>query len=303
MKWYIPSWNGDLRLEPAPGKPEHTVLTLEKPTADEMRVANEIAGECIKQGWLPKWRAFPFPESETETHVFLVTAPLEKVGPIAAKIMRPGTDVLTAVRLANGEVLTSHGARAELQSLAEQVAKDATNDDTKKPEAAATVKRPTPCCPSCYQAAVGPATDVLLAFLDEEQHADWSRDRLLFAYGGLTGHRYMLAHRNSAMAAKNTRICRDMTDDSVVHFHDWSVPPEEEVLAAKLILEHREPWLRNEATMFGVLEDLGFSGSGLLRFKNPFGGSQDGIPDSEFCWCLGDALSKFEAAIGGRSRS
>ena len=25
------------------------------------------------------------------------------------------------------------------------------------------------------------------------------------------------------------------------------MPPEEEILAAKLILEHREPWLRNEA--------------------------------------------------------
>ena len=49
----------------------------------------------------------------------------------------------------------------------------------------------------------------------------------------------------------------------MLHFHDNSVPPEEEVLAAKLILEHREPWLRNEATCLlqtkdGKWHDFGF---------------------------------------------
>ena len=47
----------------------------------------------------------------------------------------------------------------------------------------------------------------------------------------------------------NKKICYDIDDRCVLHFHDWTVPPEEEVLATKLILEHREAWLRNEATV------------------------------------------------------
>jgi hypothetical protein len=72
----------------------------------------------------------------------------------------------------------------------------------------------------------------------------------------------------------------------VVHFHDWRVPPEEEILAAKLILEHREPWLRNEATMLG-----GGKGHGPdLVFKNPFGNGWDGVPDSNATSNFGNFL-------------
>lgn len=70
------------------------------------------------------------------------------------------------------------------------------------------------------------------------------------------------------------RVCFDLDDGEVVHFHDRTVPPEEEILAAKLVLENREPWLRNEATIFGVKE--------RLRFKNPFGDAADGIWDADF---------------------
>ncbi len=77
------------------------------------------------------------------------------------------------------------------------------------------------------------------------------------------------------------RICYDLDARAVVHFHDMSVPPEEEVLAAKLVLEHREPWLRNEATLFG---------SGTMKFKNPFGGAGDGTWDSALTSRLGSAV-------------
>ena len=58
---------------------------------------------------------------------------------------------------------------------------------------------------------------------------------------------------------------------------------EEEVLAAKLILEHREPWLRNEATMLSC-------NSSVLVFKNPFGDVNDGVPDANFTSRLGVSL-------------
>ena len=124
--------------------------------------------------------------------------------------------------------------------------------EKKKPEKAATVKRPTPSCPQCYVDATEPATEVLLSFLDEEQHHQWSKDRSMIVTGGLTGHRYLIAHRHSEKAARAGKICYDIDDGGVLHFHDHSVPPEEEILATKLILEHREPWLRNEATCLGM---------------------------------------------------
>ncbi len=153
------------------------------------------------------------------------------------------------------------------------------------PKAAVTVRRPTPCCPQCTRGAVGPASEVLLAFLDEQQHKDWSERRAIIVRGGLTGNRYLLAHRNTDLAAQIGRICFDMDGDVVVHFHDRTVPPEEEVLAAKLILEHREPWLRNEATYFVR------GGPRRSRFKNPFGDGLDGVADASLTQLIGSLTS------------
>jgi hypothetical protein len=111
----------------------------------------------------------------------------------------------------------------------------------------------------------------------------------LVAKGGITGHRYLLAHRHTPTAIKIGKICYDLDSENPLHFHDWTVPPEEEVLAAKLILEHREPWLRNEATFFG-----GYFSAGFKRFKNPFGDGGDGVPDSSF-------TSQFGRRILGKS--
>jgi hypothetical protein len=135
------------------------------------------------------------------------------------------------------------------------------------------VKRHTPCCPDCEVGSVAPASEVLLSFLSDEEHETWARERAIVVTGGLTGHRYVLAHRQSALAAYNTKMCFDLDDGQILHFHDNSVPPEEEVLAAKLILEHREPWLRNEATLLG---------GNNLKFKNPFGGLGDGTESTAF---------------------
>jgi hypothetical protein len=125
--------------------------------------------------------------------------------------------------------------------------------------------------------AIKPATEVLLSFLSPEQHEQWMRERAILVEGNLSGHQYLIAHRNSPIAQRVGKICFDVTDQEVIHFHDWSVPPEEEVLAAKLIMEHAEPWLRNEATTF----------TSSLRYKNPFGNGGDGVETSMFMNGLG----------------
>jgi len=330
MRWYIPSWNGDMRLVPHDKDPQKTLMMIVKPTLNEQKAINAIGEECRKNGWIRKWEVFEPKEGffSPNSWEFEINATLEQLSPIVATIMRPGPAVLTAIKLSNDEVITCSGGRAELQEFVQTayrsapgvlpappvaaVAAAATEavvqgktEETKpeepkpeaiaKPEAAATVKRHTPCCPSCVSGSIEPATEVLLAFLTEEQHRDWAKKRSIIVEGGLSGCRYRLSHRHSRRAQRDGRICYDLDTDCVVHFHDWTVPPEEEVLAAKLILEHREPWLRNEATMF---EAAGSDRKNMV-FKNPFGGIMDGVEDSRITSKIGKV---FELILSGTKR-
>jgi hypothetical protein len=286
--WYCPSWHGDWRLE-AEGK--HTLLSIVKPTPAELAQLASLAKPFAEKGWIAqedkeklafgKLTSFPFGRGSIQ-----VNAPLVDVGPVVTAIVQPGPASLTAIRFTDGHIEVCQTAKpkepdkptvpAEPTDEAKELAKK------KDAEKAATVKRHTPCCPECYVDAIGPATEVLLSFLDEEQHTTWSKERYVVVRGGLSGHRYLLAHRNSPLAARNTRMGYDLDDRLVMHFHDWTVPPEEEVLGAMLILKHREPWLRNEATALG----------GRPLFKNPFGNGGDGVVDSMWTQRVGETLAR-----------
>ena len=163
--------------------------------------------------------------------------------------------------------------------------------DAKKatPEKAASVTRPTACCPQCKPGAIEPADEVLQAFLTPEQHELWAKERAIIVVGHLTGHRYLVSHRRGRHAQRAGKICFDLDDCGVLHFHDNTVPPEEEVLATKLILEHREPWLRHEATCLG--------GDFDWVFKNPFGDGGDGVRDSSLTGKLGTQLLKLQGLL------
>lgn len=265
--WFVPTFNGDLRLEPDEDAPKkQTRLSIVKPTPDEKKQVIALSALLLDRGWIKE----PLKDIESDkTWAATIDAPLEEVGPVFVNALRPGPAVLTAVKFADGKIeVCEHrepgATQKELEKLAEKP----------KAEAAATVNRPTPCCPDCFVDAIKPATEVLLSFLTPEQHATWKRARFIEVRGGLSGHRYIVAHRHSEIAAKNEKIAWDCEDREAIHFHDWSVPPEEEVLAAMLCLRFREPWLRNEATCW--------EGYGHFTrvFKNPFGDVRDGRPDA-----------------------
>ncbi len=263
MKFYLPSWNGDYRLEDD-GK-NGSRLVVHDPTPHEQKIIEEFLRRAGAKGWAPA----SFPISAQGKSEVAIAAPLSKAAKILLKLARPKKQTLTAISFSGGALSVIEGAdEAAAEKVADAVEKAAATEDPKEPAKAASVKRPTPCCPVCEVGSVAPASEVLLAFLNEEEHATWARERAIVVTGGLTGHRYILAHRQSALAAYNTKMCFDLDDGQILHFHDNSVPPEEEVLAAKLILEHREPWLRNEATLLG---------GNNMKFKNPFGDGGDGV--------------------------
>lgn len=311
--WFVPSWNGDHRLE-AVKEGESCRLTVVSPTPNERLLLTRFLKKLVKKKWI---ESAEIPETE-----LLIPASIGKVAPLLVKEARPKKTTITAVRYENGRLEIVEGTDKTVVELGEridaaektdakaEVAKnepesagvvaadvqkvEAVKEPEKedKPKAAATVKRHTMSCPACVPGSVAPASEVLLEFLTPDQHESWAKERVIEVEGHLSGHRYLISHRHGKWGNRWGRICFDADDQGVLHFHDQSVPPEEEVLAAMLILGSREPWLRNEASCF--------TGGFTNVFKNPFGNYLDGTEDAALTSAIGH-YAKAAAQILGLS--
>lgn len=256
--WYIPSSSGDFRLL-ADGE-DRTLLEIVDPTPRELEVIGAFLGAAEEKRWIEPGATSTSPVGTT---TFLLQAPVADAGALlATKNAFTPRGRITAVRSSGGrfEVTEELSVALELTKAPEA-------------EAAVTVRRPTPCCPYTRPGPDTRASTVLRAFTTETQWEEWERTGSLTCRGQITGHRYRIAHRHSPTAIRQGRICADLTDGFVLHFHDSLRPPAEEVLAAKLVIEHREPWLRNASTCL--------SGRATAIFDNPLGHRYlDGRPDA-----------------------
>ena len=289
MRWFIPNWSGDYRLLSKNG---NCVLEVVDPTEHEKLVVEKFLTTANKNGWLGEEFGLPLGYRAGKKTVFKLNVAMAKAGPVLVKLTKPVDRTITAVKFANGKLEVIDQAKSK---VIEAAVKKAETDEAKTPDkkaAAASVSRPTTCCPDCVPGSVERASDALLSFLTDEQHEQWARTRSIVVEGNLTGHRYVLAHRHSPRAIEQKKICYDMEDRFVVHFHKNDVPPEEEVLAAKLVLEHREHWLRNQATCFMDGNDI---------FDNPFGDFFDGVADGRTIVAVGSGIKN--GIMGGLAAS
>jgi len=281
--WYVPSWNGDFRL--VAGATEDTAdLVVTDPTPHEQKILEAFLKKARKKKWCGE-------RLSGQSQTIALSASVEEVGPVLVKIAKPADRTLTAVTFEDGKLEV-----AETGAIETVIAKA----KGKRRAKAVSVARPTPCCPECVPGSVERASEVLLSFLSEQEHADWAKHRAIMVTGGRSGHRYLIAHRHSRTAVLNKKICYDVDDHCVLHFHDWTVPPEEEVLATKLILEHREAWLRNEATVLQQDSKGNWLDLGIMRYKNPFGDASDGRVDAALTARFGAILA---AALRGGGAS
>jgi len=284
-RWYFPSWNGDIRIEEHPEDPKKkTLLTVISPTAAEIKKLGEIDMLVRKRGWRDRDKPMvgSFSVNWPERAEFMLDAPVSRIGKVLLKKVKGGKQTLTAVVFEDGTQEVADGDGEAVAALVD------TEAEGKEPEKAVSVKRPTPCCPTCFtEDPITAADEVLKEFLTPSEWETWVSDLAVYAYGGMSGHLYRIAHRQSPEAARQRKICLDLTNGEVLHFHDWSVPPAEEVLASKLILEHREDWLRNEATL-----------ASRPCYKNPFGDGSDGIPDSRVTANVGAFLEGMCLMLG-----
>ena len=287
--WYVPSFHGDFRLTAGDDEKTSKLLVM-APTPHEIQLLNGFLSKAHKKKWTSELLTA---DDTNDTRTILLRAPLAKTGPLLVKATKPADRTLTAVSFKDGRLEV-----AETGALETLVAK-AENDKEAK---AVSVSRPTPCCPRCEVGSIAPAREVLMAFLSPQEHADWADHRAIIVRGGKSGHRYLLAHRNSPTAARLGKICYDLEDHFVLHFHATEVPPEEEILAAKLILEHREPWLRNEATCLLQTKDGRWHDLGFMHYKNPFGDVTDGRVDAAITATFGVAAEVAARAIQPRRK-
>jgi len=291
--WFVPSFNGDFRLTVGDDETTSKLLVM-APTPHEIQLLNGFLSKAHKKKWTSELLSA---DDTNDTRTIHLSAPLSKTGPLLVRATKPADRTLTAVSFKDGRLEV-----AETGALETLVMKAAEDKDAKEAKAVS-VARPTPCCPKCEVGSIAPARDVLLSFLSAEEHADWAEHRAIIVRGGKSGHRYLLAHRRSPTAARLGKICYDLDDHFVLHFHQTEVPPEEEILATKLILEHREPWLRNEATCLLQTKDGRWHDLGFMHYKNPFGDITDGRSDAAITALFGIAAESAARSMLRRSQS
>lgn len=226
--WFIPTSSGDVRLESI--GVESCLLTVVDPTTAEREVLQKFFTHAAKDSWI---RSIPPIEAKGETRVAL-TVTLEDCGPVLAGFIH-GKDsrTWTAIRYQSGKVDVIDGSGVVGAKGEAAPAKD-------KPVAAATVKEPSKGCPA-PEPCQHRASEVLKAFSTRSQWEQWNRDGFMLAVGNATGKVYQVHHRN---VAARRGLGHSLTcEGREVCVWDATVPAEEEALASKLAVEHREHWL------------------------------------------------------------
>lgn len=230
QRWFFPSWCGDFRLERTGERTCRLVVT--DPTPAEVQQLGAFLKRARKREWILGIEGV---SARGESRLDLAVDLPAAAGALGG-LKLPKQGVLTAVRSAEGRLVAVTEDQAEAATAAEAAPAAAE---------AATVRRPTLCCPAPVPGPEVRASEVLRAFCTPRQWAQWLAEGFLTCIGNLSGHRYRIAHRDSELARRQGKITWDVTAGHVIHCYDWSVPPPEEVLSVKLCLEHREAWIRN----------------------------------------------------------
>jgi len=286
MRYCIPSWTGDFRLDSDPDSPDRCILSTENPTADEMRQLGAFLKTAREKGWCKETDGV----AELGASRLVLAAPTKEAAPVLAGACAPRAGQLTAVRSAGGIMTIDVDAATAIAKAPEE------------PETAVTVKKPTLCCPVPVEGPDVRSSAVLKAFCTPRQWRDWMEHGWLVAYGQITGHAYRIVHRHNPVARAQGKITWDLDDDAVIHCYDWTVPPAEEVLGIKLVLEHREPWIRNGsgALSFSLGPDGDLRSHDMdERFGNPLGSEGlDGTDSAGFLTSAGESARFIQAFPG-----
>lgn len=230
MIWYVPSFYGDIRVKR--GKNDQTTrVEWENLTPGERKALEKLFLRGKTKGWTDRDPAFGGDEGFRVLGIDLKT-----VQKMLVKELKPGRQVIDFVRFSDGKIVE--------QSLVPEEKALVT-----APEKGVSVAKPVQGCPEPWLArAELRAREVLFAFLDDDQRADFEGRNAFVSTGAGTGHRYAITSRHARdQLAHTRRQLFDLDERQPYCVHDYAVPAAEEMLALHLMLQDskHERYLRH----------------------------------------------------------
>jgi len=228
MHWFIPSSTGDFRLESIKDNTS-CKLTVNDPTTFEY---GEILTPFITKMRKASWIDDADGVARKGKTVLKIKASIQTIGAILASIVTESRgETWTAIRSEGGKVTL----------LSESTDPGKAIESAPDTIAAVTVKKPRRGCPAPEDANIR-ASQVLRTFSTEVQWLDFLATGTMKLIGNATGRAYRVFHRKRAVERRLGHLLVDDTGDEVCVWDD-TIPAEEEMLAIKLAVEHREAWL------------------------------------------------------------
>jgi len=252
--WFFPVRSGDIRLEAAGD--DACTMTVEDPTPADKKRLLPFLQTARELGWIDEIVGVQL----TGVTRIEIGAGIAEVGPLLADDIHKDASLWTAVRFSDGSVTISDGPQLPAAPQADQGSGEdlvicggepADNGEPTEdkqlpaktePTAAATFRPPRQGCPA-PTACERRASEVLRAFCTERQWRQWQRQGRMRVTGNATGKRYDVYHRNEASRQRLSHGLVEVRTGRAICVWDDSVPPEEEALAMKLAIEHREAWM------------------------------------------------------------
>lgn len=223
-------------------------------TPTELEALRRLETASKKKGWLAQDKTIA-----KNGEVLLGPVAIDKVAALLAKAMKPGRQLVSAVRFANGKMTEIRAAdiAIEAPAAAAPYREDAGAADPSKAERAAakkekatavTVPKPTLGCPApAFEKAEIQASRILEQFLSAEQLEDFRLYNRFVSTGADSGHRYMVTSRRATDSlAQYHRSLFDLDEGQEFCVHDWTVPAAEEMLTLHVLLglPGYERWMR-----------------------------------------------------------
>lgn len=262
MIWHVPTWTGDYRLFPDPARSPAaspaTILFIEEPNVSEVRILRDFLKQAGTLGWCPA--THPRLTERTRVELVLSVHVSEAVRRLV-EIALPGKELWTGVKSVAGDVSLFDGVPSSDEiALPPEPEEEAESEEAVAAEKAAgkgkprggrprrggrpaaahaaTVVAPRTGCPAPEPCNVR-ASEVLAKFCTLSQRADWERTGSMKVIGGDSGRAYRIFHRNEAA---RLGLNHSVIDDTGTTKCVWGqiVPAEEEALAIKFMIEHRE---------------------------------------------------------------
>lgn len=224
---HVPTTYGDVRLSKRTD--ETTLLETHDLTYAETAVVRKLLKKYKAEGGDDE-------ASKLRGRTFSIPKPLAKVHKQFVKLLKPGKETVTAVKLKDG--------RLEEVSDISQVEEMAKDGKLAKEGAAATVEKPKrgPHARLLDKREII-ASEVLRKFLNDDQIEDFDERGCFVAKGCDSGNRYLIRHRHSKYRARGdigSWYVADLDRRLGVCNYPTGLPPSEETLALLIMISCRE---------------------------------------------------------------